>query len=766
MWDTPTAPRGDPNGRHASKPRKEKNNIETKTNSNDMKRIPATTVLCLCTLLLSACSNEDFPEQVEGEKPCDYICFGISPDESAQTKGSVQAKAKEYTSDRFVLRSADSADTLCVRTIVSEGIQGAAADQAITRGTPITNDNFYDKFHVLTTLTRSNNTDIFFNEDVSKTGSYWTTDQTYYWPGADYELQFYAWAPADAITAPSSPENLTFEYTVPEEATAQQDLVVANESRDGNFNQAVSLSFNHICTAVKFVVGDEMQAGTIKSVALKGVKNTGTYDMKNGKWSLEDATTDFTQTLTDYKTYGNEKPDTEITPTKGTFMMLPQTLPDGASVEVVFQDGATGSERTLSATIGGTEWPMGKTVTYKLSITPEYEFKLDDADKDKVLDAHFEIFKTNLIVSGVPDGQSWTVTAPNFGAGTLNAVTIQTQSDMNTYSANQGFWTDRYFNDRNQDTGSARGESTYSGTGSGTFPIAIFVPENVGDATRDIKLSIQVNGNNTDQTIIFQQLSPSWFGNGNLGCERIEGTPAPWGFYWTSNYKLIYDVTGCSNNDRTSLRRYIEWSKTLKTLSNIPFIGDIIKWIFGENIPDLYYVEMVKSDGSIWTGGDKADKITINLGMLEAAGIALSTTDGQSNTREIYNYEGIQYANTIISRIESCSGYNKSQEGTGTNPSYNASIACMKLNSWNIYKAQDENLLRLTNEDANPSWYLPAKDEVSGIADSEHHLEGDYWSSTAENNNTNAYKYSADGSIVTAVQRDAVLNVRAVRTKP
>ena len=730
-----------------------------------MKRIPATTVLCLCTLLLSACSNDDFPEQVEGEKPCDYICFGISPDESAQTKGSVQAKAKEYTSDRFVLRSADSADTLCVRTIVSEGIQGATStDKAITRGMPITNDNFYDKFHVLTTLTRSNNTDIFFNEDVSKTGSNWTTDQTYYWPGADYELQFYAWAPQDVFTStPDSPENLTFAYTVPADATAQQDLVVANENCAGNYNQAVSLSFNHICTAVKFVVGEQMQKGIIKSVALKGVQNTGTYDMKNG-WTNISGTADFTQEL-NKETTGNEGNGAEITSAEGTFMMLPQTLPNGASVEVVFQDGATGSERTLSATIGETEWPMGKTVTYKLSITPEYEFKLDDADKDKVLDAHFEIFKTNLIVSGVPEGQSWTVTAPNFGAGTLNAVTIQTQSDMNTYSANQGFWTDRYFNDRNQDT-SARGESTYSGTGSGTFPIAIFVPENVGDATRDIKLSIQVNGNNTDQTIIFQQLSPSWFGNGNLGCERIEGTPAPWGFYWSKDYKLIYDVTGCSNNDRTSLRRYIEWSKTLKDLSKIPLIGDIIKWIFGENIPDLYYVEMVKSDGSIWTGGDKADKITINLGSLEAANIALSTTDGQSNTREIYNYEGIQYANTIISRIESCNGYNKSQEGTGTNPSYNASIACMKLNSWNIYEAQDEYLLRLTNEDANPSWYLPASGEVSGISDTDYPLNGEYWSSTAENNNTHAYKYSEDGSTVTAVQRDAVLNVRAVRKKP
>lgn len=732
-----------------------------------MKRIPATTVLCLCTLLLSACSNDDFPEQVEGEKPCDYICFGISPDESAQTKGSVQAKAKEYTSNRFVLRSADSADTLCVRTIVSEGIQGATStDKAITRGTPITNDNFYDQFHVLTTLTRSNNTDIFFNEDVSKTRRYWTTDQTYYWPGADYELQFYAWAPKDVFTStPDSPENLTFAYTVPKYATEQQDLVVANENFAGNYNQAVSLSFNHICTAVKFVVGEQMQEGTIKSVSLEGVKYKGSYDMTTGKWSLTDDTYSFTQELNKGMT-GGETENTEITATDSTFMMLPQefTPESAAKVKVVFRDKQTNTDRILSASIAGSKWPMGNTVTYKLSITPEYEFKLDDADKDKVLDAHFEIFKTNLIVSGVPEGQSWTVTAPNFGAGTLNAVTIQTQSDMNTYSANQGFWTDRYFNDRNQDTGSARGESTYSGTGSGTFPIAIFVPENVGDATRDIKLSIQVNGNNTDQTISFQQLSPSWFGNGNLGCERIEGTTAPWGFYWTTNYKLIYDVTGCSDNDRNSLRQYIEWSKTLKDMSTWPIIGGIIKWIFGENIPDLYYVELDKSGDFLGIGG-KADKITINLGMLEAAGIALSTTDGQSNTREIYNYEGIQYANTIISRIESCSGYNKSQEGTGTNPSYNASIACMKLNSWNIYKAQDENLLRLTNEDANPSWYLPAKDEVSGIADSEHHLEGDYWSSTAENNNTNAYKYSAGGSTVLE-RRNVNLHVRAVRKKP
>lgn len=725
-----------------------------------MKRIPiTTTMLGFCALLFFSCNNEDFLSQTEGGEPCDYICFSIPTDEGAQTKGSIQADAKEYTSDRFVLRSADSADTLCVRTIVSEGIQGAAADQAITRGTPITAEAFYDNFHVLTV--RDQESSFFMNEDVTKTGNSWTMDNTYYWPGADHTLQFYAWAPANAITAaPTRPNNMTFTYTVPTDATEQQDLVVANESHEGDFNQVVSLPFQHICTAVKFVVGEQMQAGTITSVALKDVRYAGSYDMTTGQWSLTDEQKSFSQTL-NKRTTGSEIENTEITPADGTFMMLPQTLPAGASVEVVFQDRATGSEHTLSATIGGTEWPMGSTVTYKLSITPEYEFKLDDTDKDKVLDAHFEIFKTNLIVSGVPDGQSWTISAPNFGDGTLNAVTIQAQSDMNTYSANQGFWTDRNFNDQGNDTGSARGESTYSGTGSGTFPIAIFVPENVGVETRNIELSIQVNGSNTNQTINFQQLSPSWFGNGNLGCERIEGNPAPWGFYWSEDYKLIYNLENCDDSSRRDIYTYVQWSKSLKTMSSWPIIGWIINAVFGDNIPDMSYVE-IKYSGGLFNR--VADQVTINLGQLQASGIALSTTDGQRNTRDVYNYQGIQYANTLISRLEDIGGSVK-EEGTGINPTYNASIACMKLNSWNIYEAQDEYLLRLTNEDANPSWYLPASGEVSGITDTEYPLQGEYWSSTAENNNTNAYKYSAGGSTVLE-RRDVNLHVRAVRKKP
>ena len=49
-----------------------------------------------------------------------------------------------------------------------------------------------------------------------------------------------------------------------------------------------------------------------------------------------------------------------------TFMMVPQTLPDDAQLEVVFTDNSS-VDHTLTADIKDTSWPIGKTVTYKIS---------------------------------------------------------------------------------------------------------------------------------------------------------------------------------------------------------------------------------------------------------------------------------------------------------------------------------------------------------------------------------------------------------------
>ena len=715
--------------------------------------------MLLCTLLFS-CNNEDFLESGNPEKACDNICFGISSDKNVQTRGYAGSDDEGYTANRFVLRSDDSADTLCVRAIVSDGINmsGFEGEQALTRGTPVGKDNFYDKFHVLAYWSKNGmsvDSQFYMNENATNNGSVWSTEQIYYWPGADHSFQFYAWAPTDAggLTTPSSPTSTVLEYIVPDTATNQKDIVVATTSEiSGDNNKAVPLTFKHICTAVRFAVGSQMQPGSIKSVALKGVKNAGTYDMATGTWALAETPTEFSQEL-NKSMEGNETDGTEITSPEGTFMMLPQTLPAGATVEVMFAN-ASGVDRTLTASIGNTVWTMGTTVTYKLSITPEYAFEL--TDENPVLDAHYEIFKTTLKVTDMPAGTQWTVTANS-------DATIILQSDLNNY-AKQGFWTDRFKNNQT-DAGSARGVASFSGTGSGEFPIAIFVPENTGETSRNIDLSIKVAGSNeVVETLVLTQLAPSW--NGSLGCERIESDPCQWGFYWSSNFKIIYDLTSCENTSRENIYDYITWTKRLKTLSDIPLIGDLVKWIFGNNIPDLSFVSMETTNISTgWLPNYIADKIIIDLGLITTSGIALSTKDGQSNTAEIYNFKGISLVNDMISRVESISGYQVSTEGTGVFPTHNASIACMKLNSWNVETVQDNTVLQLKTEKS--SWYLPAQTEAPQMTDTEYPLSGTYWTSTAENNNQNAYIWKAgESSANNVAQRDETHNVRAVRQKP
>lgn len=732
-----------------------------KANKN-LYRITGKIAALLSCLLLFSCNSDDMLDEIGANgagKYRDNICFGITSDESVQTKGNKPAD-NGYTSDSFVLRSENSDDTLCVNAIVTDGIESSDSvkQHAMTRGAAVTQDDFYDKFHVLAYWKKDGTStgQFYMNTDVTDKGNnLWSSDRTYIWPGKAHTLTFYAWAPADAgITSPSSPESTTLEYTVPTTVTDQKDVVVATtEEIAGNANTTQPLAFRHICTAVKFKVGDQMQAGTIKKITISGVHNSGAYDMASDSWQLGSNTTAFSIEQ-DIEMTGNES-GSMITDGENTFMMLPQELPAGAKVEIIFHDSQAGTDRTFSASIGGMTWPQGKTVTYSLSITPEYEFKLSD---ERILDAHYEIYTTSLVVSGVAAGQSWTITAPD-------GVTVQAQSDMNSW-ARQGYWTDRNINGQGNDNGSARGNSSYSNTGSGEFPIAIFVPENIGDGKRSIALSISVNGNAV-QTINIEQYAPSWYGS-NIGCERLEGDPQPWGFYWSNDYALTFDLKSCDENDRESLRQYVEWTKALHTLSTWPFIGWIITAIFGNDIPDLSFVDMKKSNTGFLGAGGIADEITINLGQLNTENIAESTDNGQQNTRDIYNFQGIQLVNEIINRIQNVGGYNSSmmkETGTGVFPTNNAAITCMKLNSWNVVTANNEEILQLTNNSPTPDWYLPASGEITGIHDDEIPLSGNYWTSTSvQGSHENAYKYDNSGA-VSQERRDTRLNVRAVRKK-
>lgn len=679
--------------------------------------------MLLCTLLFS-CNNEDFLESGNPEKACDNICFGISSDKNVQTRGYAGSDDEGYTADRFVLRSDDSADTLCVRAIVSDGINvsGFEGEQALTRATPVDKDNFYDKFHVLAYWSKNGaSVDQFYmNTNASNsaasvgTGAKWSTEQIYYWPGADHSFQFYAWAPTDAggLTTPSSPQDKSLAYTVPEAATDQKDIVVATTNEiQGDNNAAVPLTFKHICTAVRFAVGSQMQPGSIKSVALKGVKNAGTYDMAGGTWSIGNATVDFSQTL-NKETTGTEANGDAITSPEGTFMMLPQTLPAGATVEVVFTN-ASGVDRTLAASIGNTVWTMGTTVTYKLSITPEYEMNIEVPTEAQ--DAHYITFPITVNVKDY-DG-AWTLTS-----NLSNDVFFtQTKTDLQE----QGYWID-----------DDKGANTISSTGSGSFTYHVYVTENIGDAARDLQFQITptVNGA-TPITATVQQLCPSW--NGNIGCERIEDGAYPWGFLWDSNMTIKYTVPSLTSD----------------------FIGHYISSLLIDlsNVRQYNYVTIDRILLSIRS-------ITIDFSKLTANGVAEDLDNGLQNTNDIYNYNGANEASDLIARLERY-GCTPDKE-LPTNPSDFAAKSCVLKNKF-TKKTESQNGVSVDIPVLiNLEWYLPAKTEAPNMEDETYPLNGIYWTSTAlQGSSEQSYIYS-NGNSESTDKRDVIHNVRAVRQKP
>lgn len=685
------------------------------------------TALLSCLLLFS-CDSEDIFDRSDAGfvgKYSESICFGVSPDGNAQTRSLASDGGNEYTAEQFVLRSQDSADTLCVRAIVSEGIHSSGGRQAVTRATPVSEGNFYDAFHVLAYWKKDGQLvqeQFYMDENVSDNGSNrWSSTDTYYWPGDGHSLQFYAWAPVDAFTAtPQIPTKTTLEYTVPSDVSGQNDLVVTTtDELDGNSNTVVPLTFRHICTAVRFETGSQMQVGTISSVTLKGIKKTGTYDMATDTWALTEATDDFTQEL-NHATTGTETAGSEVTSAAQTFMMLPQTLSDGATVEVVFVDGTTGTERTLSASIAGMEWPQGTTVTYRISITPEYE--LEFISEPEIQDAHYIIYPIHIKAGDNIPGGSWTLTSTDSKNVTLRTgLTILTR---------RGFWVE-------EDKGTASITSTAVGD---DITVYAFLTENAGEATREINLELKPT-NSADaipQTFTISQLCPSW--NGDLGCERIEEydegyTGYPWGFLWDSSMKITYDAEEVSILDRIILFFY------LGIINNKDFVSQDISLL-------PYYHHVV-----------------IDFSKISPLDVAMSPSEGQQNTLDIYNFDGINDASSIMDMLEVW-GIHPDKE-LPTNPTVFAARACALKNKFNkeISTSQGQQVERAVLKDENLVWYLPATNEAPQMQDADYPLEGDYWTSTAINDNQNAYKYTV-GSSTTPEIRTSNLHVRAVRKKP
>lgn len=727
--------------------------------------LTASIAAVLLSASLFSCSSDDFLGKAETNT--DGISFGVSTENGASTRANNSADG--YTAARYTLRADNSADTLCVRAVVTDGIGNDNANRPATRAAMQT--SMYNDFKVVAAVKENGNvgTQYYMDDVATKTGTNWVPSKVYYWPGSNRQLRFLAWAPTDASfqSVPNNPNATTLQYTTPAEAKNQRDIVAAatgfisNPSNDATCTP-VGLQFKHLCTAVIIKTGKQMTAGTIKSVSLKGVKNSGTYDMVNSVWTLNNSTADFTISP-NQATTSTTPNGTDLNAGESTFMLLPQTLGADSKLEVAFHDNISGKDRILSASLNGAEWPMGKTVTYRLSITPEYELNIDNVSE--IVDAHYVIEAIKIRLSNLESNTKWTLSAKIDGEkynGIDVSVLLDNPEDGALSVAKQGFWIDKYVAIKRNDNGeiiskkltsqSARGTATVSGTGNIETDAYVFIPENIGNSDRNITITLKVEGTSdadaATKTII--QKCPSWNG-GNVGYERIEennGGNYPFGFLW--DRKVTYSYKGF-------LALLFKWVADSYKTANVDYLKTSYKFVVGFRSVSTATIDYTALNNSL------------NVGM--------SKEDGLDNTRKLYTFKNIGSISEMEQDFDNLKilGYkwqDKKTEGGHyeTVKNFAAKMVVMK-NKFNVEKREQKdpegNKVVFYVPDIDEKdilWYLPASNEQMGITDTEYPLSGTYWSSTAADDNTNAYIYSSGSSSVEN-GRMATHKIRAVRKK-
>lgn len=230
--------------------------------------------------------------------------------------------------------------------------------------------------------------------------TYWEPADRLVWPGSG-RIRFMGYAPyasaENGITYDAS-DYPTLSFSVKESVKDQVDLLTAVKDVSGKGGEAIDLKFNHALAAITVRSGEAMLSGNITKVAIKNVYKAGMLPLgtaipvwtatgeANGSFEVETKAnlpeaegSPETYTTPGLRIAGISKKDDGTADDDGlTFFMIPQTLPEGAKLEVTLTDKMTGNTWTLSAPLAGkhndgsgnevpNRWEAGKLYTYAIS---------------------------------------------------------------------------------------------------------------------------------------------------------------------------------------------------------------------------------------------------------------------------------------------------------------------------------------------------------------------------------------------------------------
>ena len=324
------------------------------------------------------------------------ISTAVSVSQVKATGNENLSRAETKAPEMYSFKVEGAKGEMYMRYTAAAGIAGKGFTESLSadsRGKMITTADFHDDYGLYIYEYSSANSwannsvssaaiPVAVNERVLKAKNWKTND---FWPGAGSRLALYAYAPYNAtgitnLPAAEATGKPRFHYVVPSDAVEQNDLLVSEDDEysptnvnggvdvPGNYNATKTLKFKHACTAVRIAVGDQMAPCTITKIVIKGVYGAADFNygagsgLNEGAWETLSTPSNYTLTA-DFTVSATDK-NKVINDGRNTFMLLPQTVPDDAVIEITLNDG---EEHVIKAKIGGSNWKMGYSVTYFLN---------------------------------------------------------------------------------------------------------------------------------------------------------------------------------------------------------------------------------------------------------------------------------------------------------------------------------------------------------------------------------------------------------------
>lgn len=365
-----------------------------------ISRFATGTLAAVAALLLTTACHDDFGYQNEAGQ---RIAFKLTAAEAWHNGMSVNENAPTTRCTSVQELSGDGDTQLYLHTVVADN---PVAEPTLTsRGTPITSTKAfkdkYDSFSLsgIYTGTDGVKTPYYDLPYETATGTPWNMSSGHQLlTPASGSLSVYGFAPTtdafnkletDGSLTLNESDSPTLTYTVPTDVTKQVDLMTAYASPVSSSSQ--ELIFKHALTAVQIKCGEHMLAGTITEVTISGIYGTGklaigsenetigldwqtsgsaTYTITNEivlSPSTDEEVADKTHAPEGTPIAGTPITDEDAIDDNLTFLLLPQVLPEGATMTIKFTDDVSKTDRTLTGSIAGHTWEAGKIVTYSIS---------------------------------------------------------------------------------------------------------------------------------------------------------------------------------------------------------------------------------------------------------------------------------------------------------------------------------------------------------------------------------------------------------------